>query len=309
MCFIYFLGEHQNTHLPNVAHSQGLFCRRILNCSCVFFLHLQLIGSGAAAQVITSQGTHGSYLTMQLGSALGAVFGIFVSRGVSGAQLNVVWSMSLWILGRQPWRKVPLYALSHLLGAFLGAATVYLQYYDAIQVFSGGHLSVAGPNATAGIFCSYPADHLSVWGGIVDQVVATALLLICCLAVEDRRQGLLPDGLAPVLVGALILTIGLSMGSNCGFPLNPARDLGPRLFTFIAGWGEEVFKAGGGWWWVPIVAPFVGGLLGTLIYELLIEVHHPHTPQSPGQESEAVELEETTPNQNSSKIIGTVFNS
>uniref|UniRef100_A0A672ZP57 Aquaporin 10b n=1 Tax=Sphaeramia orbicularis TaxID=375764 RepID=A0A672ZP57_9TELE len=271
----------QNTHLPNVAHSQGLFCRRILNCSCVFFLHLQLIGSGAAAQVITSQGTHGSYLTMQLGSALGAVFGIFVSRGVSGAQLNVVWSMSLWILGRQPWRKVPLYALSHLLGAFLGAATVYLQYYDAIQVFSGGHLSVAGPNATAGIFCSYPADHLSVWGGIVDQVVATALLLICCLAVEDRRQGLLPDGLAPVLVGALILTIGLSMGSNCGFPLNPARDLGPRLFTFIAGWGEEVFKAGGGWWWVPIVAPFVGGLLGTLIYELLIEVHHPHTPQSP----------------------------
>uniref|UniRef100_A0A672ZIX7 Aquaporin 10b n=1 Tax=Sphaeramia orbicularis TaxID=375764 RepID=A0A672ZIX7_9TELE len=101
-----------------------------------------LIGSGAAAQVITSQGTHGSYLTMQLGSALGTVFGIFVTRGVSGAQLNVVWSMSLWLLGRQPWRKVPLYALSHLLGAFLGAATVYLQYYGKISTFCCNMLMV-----------------------------------------------------------------------------------------------------------------------------------------------------------------------
>uniref|UniRef100_A0A672ZJL8 Aquaporin 10b n=1 Tax=Sphaeramia orbicularis TaxID=375764 RepID=A0A672ZJL8_9TELE len=218
-----------------------------------------LIGSGAAAQVITSQGTHGSYLTMQLGSALGTVTHDVCF--LSGAQLNVVWSMSLWLLGRQPWRKVPLYALSHLLGAFLGAATVYLQYYGKIStVFIS--------------FLSFPLMNMYIAFTFFVVVVATALLLICCLAVEDRRQGLLPDGLAPVLVGALILTIGLSMGSNCGFPLNPARDLGPRLFTFIAGWGEEVFKAGGGWWWVPIVAPFVGGLLGTLIYELLIEVHH-----------------------------------
>uniref|UniRef100_A0A672YYI0 Aquaporin 10b n=1 Tax=Sphaeramia orbicularis TaxID=375764 RepID=A0A672YYI0_9TELE len=247
-----------------------------------------------AAQVITSNGNHGNYLTIQLGSALGALFGILVAHGVSGAHLNVVWSMSLSILGRHPWRKVPLYALSHLLGAFLGnALNVFCLYVvtDAIQVFSGGQLLVAGPNATAAIFCSYPAEHLSFWGGLVDQVVATALLLICCLAVVDRRQGRLPNGLAPVLVGALILAIGLSMGSNCGFPLNPARDLGPRLFTFIAGWGEEVFTAGGGWWWIPTVAPFVGGLLGTVIYELLIEVHHlttPHEEQSPGPELEEV---------------------
>uniref|UniRef100_A0A672YR67 Aquaporin 10b n=1 Tax=Sphaeramia orbicularis TaxID=375764 RepID=A0A672YR67_9TELE len=251
-----------------------------------------LIGSGAAAQVVTSRGTHGNYLTIQLGSALGAVFGIFVARGVSGAHLNPVYSLSLCVLGRHPWKKLPLYSLSHLVGAFLGAATVYLQYYDAIQTFSGGELLVAGPNATAGIFCSYPADHLSFWGGLVDQVVATALFLLCCVALEDQRNGPLPDGLHPVLVGALILTMGVSMGSNCGFPLNPARDLGPRLFTFVAGWGEEVFKAGGGWWWVPIVAPFVGGLLGTVTYELLIEAHHQTTPQSPQQEQEAVELEE-----------------
>uniref|UniRef100_A0A673ANM0 Aquaporin 10b n=1 Tax=Sphaeramia orbicularis TaxID=375764 RepID=A0A673ANM0_9TELE len=258
-------------------------------------MYITLIGSGSAAQVVTSEGTHGSYLTIQLGSALGAMFGIFAARGVSGAHLNIVWSMGLCILGRHPWEKLPLYALSHILGAFLGAATVYLQYYDAIQVFSGGELLVAGPSATAEIFCSYPADHLSFWGGLVDQVVATAVLLIGCLALEDRRQGPLPDGLTPVLMGALVLTIELSMGSNCGCPLNPARDLGPRLFTFIAGWGEEVFKAGGDWWWIPTVAPFVGALIGTVIYELLIEAHHRNTPQeeqSPGQELETADKEE-----------------
>uniref|UniRef100_A0A673AN20 Aquaporin 10b n=1 Tax=Sphaeramia orbicularis TaxID=375764 RepID=A0A673AN20_9TELE len=248
----------------------------ILHC-CFFFMHLQVFGSGAAAQVITSEGTHGSYLTIQLGSALGAIFGMLVAQGVSGAHLNPVYSMSLCVLGRHPWTKLPLYSLSQLIGAFLGAGTVYLQYYDAIQAFTGGQLLVAGPNATAGIFSSYPAEHLSFWGGLVDQVVAAALFLLCCMALEDKRNGPLPDGLQPIVVGVLILTMGVSMGSNCGFPLNPARDLGPRLFTFIAGWGPEVFKAGGGWWWVPLVAPFVGGLLGTLTYELLIEAHHPNT--------------------------------
>uniref|UniRef100_A0A673ANM6 Aquaporin 10b n=1 Tax=Sphaeramia orbicularis TaxID=375764 RepID=A0A673ANM6_9TELE len=275
---------------------QNYHCRSvfILHC-CFFFMHLQVFGSGAAAQVITSEGTHGSYLTIQLGSALGAIFGMLVAQGVSGAHLNPVYSMSLCVLGRHPWTKLPLYSLSQLIGAFLGAGTVYLQYYDAIQAFTGGQLLVAGPNATAGIFSSYPAEHLSFWGGLVDQVVAAALFLLCCMALEDKRNGPLPDGLQPIVVGVLILTMGVSMGSNCGFPLNPARDLGPRLFTFIAGWGPEVFKAGGGWWWVPLVAPFVGGLLGTLTYELLIEAHHPNTSneeQSPRRQQEVVELEE-----------------
>lgn len=156
------------------------------------------------------------------------------------------------------------------------------------------------------------------------QVIGTAALLLCILALGDQRNGSLPDGLQPVLVGAAVLVIGVSMGSNSGYALNPARDFGPRFFTYIAGWGGDVFmlvaslrtlrhflsmfkpsalcltsmimmetlavfistnctinclcRAGGGWWWVPIVAPCVGALLGTLIYQLMIEVHHPPSP-------------------------------
>ncbi|KAF7670077.1 hypothetical protein LDENG_00056630 [Lucifuga dentata] len=236
---------------------------------------LILFGCGSVAQVTTSQDKKGQYLSINLGFALGTMFGVFVSRGVSGAHLNPAVSLSLCFLGRHPWIKLPFYICFQVLGAFLAAATVSLQYYDAIWAYSGGQLTVTGPTATAGIFSTYPADYLSLWGGIVDQVIGTAALLVCVLALVDRKNGPLHPGLEPVLVGGAVLVIGISMGSNSGYAINPARDIGPRLFTFIAGWGVEVFKAGDGWWWVPLVATCMGALLGTLIYQLLIEVHHP----------------------------------
>ena len=73
-------------------------------------------------------------------------------------------------------------------------------------------------------------------------MIGTAALLLCVLALGDQRNSSLPDGLQPVLVGAAVLVIGISMGSNSGYALNPARDFGPRLFTYIAGWGVDVFK-------------------------------------------------------------------
>ncbi|KAK9526720.1 hypothetical protein VZT92_015405 [Zoarces viviparus] len=265
---------------------------------CLGVYVLILFGCGSVAQVTTTEDKKGQYLSINLGFALGVTFGIFVSRGVSGAHLNPAVSLSLCALGRHPWMKLPFYVFSQVLGAFLAAATVGLQYYDAIQSYGRGELTTTGPTATAGIFATYPADYLSVWGGVVDQMIGTAALLLCVLALGDRGNSSVPDGLQPVLVGATVLVIGISMGSNSGYALNPARDFGPRLFTYIAGWGADVFKAGGGWWWVPIVAPCVGALLGTLIYELMIEVHHPLSPselqpscQEPTEGKTGLELE------------------
>ncbi|XP_013878909.1 aquaporin-10b [Austrofundulus limnaeus] len=267
---------------------------------CLGVYVLILFGCGSAAQVTTSGEKNGQYLSINLGFALGVTFGVFVSRGVSGAHLNPAVTLSLCVLGRCSWTRLPFYTFFQVLGALLAAATVGLQYYDAIQMFGGGQLTVTGPTATAGIFSTYPADHLSLWGGIVDQTVGTAALLLCILAIGDQRNTSIPDYLQPLLAGASVLVIGISMGSNCGYPLNPARDFGPRLFTYIAGWGEEVFTAGGGWWWVPIVAPCIGAVLGVLIYELLVEVHHPLSSESrtSGQESreeKGVELEGVEP--------------
>ena len=86
----------------------------------------------------------------------------------------------------------------------------------------------------------------------------------------DPKNAPPPAGLTPVVVGLLVLLIGATFGYNSGYAINPARDFGPRLFTAVAGWGTDVFRAGQGWWWVPIIAPCVGAVAGGWIYDVLV---------------------------------------
>ncbi|KAG5270880.1 hypothetical protein AALO_G00173340 [Alosa alosa] len=234
-----------------------------------------LLGVGSMAQGVTSEGAKGDYFSSTVAFSLATTFAMYICRGVSGAQLNPAVSFGLCVMGKFHWRKLPLYAVFQTLGSFVGAATVYALYYNAIMNFSQGNLTVTGPNSTAHIFSTYPSDYLSIWSGFMDQVIGTAVLLVCVLALGDRRNSAAPAELEPLMVGLVIWAIGLSMGSNCGYPLNPARDLGPRVFTYLAGWGSEVFSAGNGWFWVPLVAPFLGALVGAALYYLFIEIHHP----------------------------------
>ncbi|KAK3523666.1 hypothetical protein QTP70_007845 [Hemibagrus guttatus] len=157
---------------------------------------------------------------------------------------------------------------------------------DSIYHYCGGNFTVFGPKATAGIFATYPAPYLSIQTGFLDQVLGTAMLLLCLMALADKKNQPAPTGGEPFAIGALVLLIGVSMGSNSGYAINPTRDLSPRVFTAIAGWGVEVFRAGNNWWWVPLVAPLVGGVTGALIYKAFVELLHPKnkdkTPEPSG---------------------------
>jgi glycerol uptake facilitator-like aquaporin len=126
---------------------------------------------------------------------------------------------------------------------------------------------VQGALGTAGIFATYPQPFLSLAGGLIDQIVGTALLMSCVLALTDQRNAGAPLWLVGPLVGGLVVAIGVAFGFNAGYAINPARDFGPRLFTAIAGWGGGVFTAGNGWWWVPIVGPVIGASLGAALYD------------------------------------------
>ena len=112
-------------------------------------------------------------------------------------------------------------------------------------------------------------------GGLIDQIVGTALLVAMILALNDRRNFAPSGNLAPLAVGATVTLIGMTFGFNAGYAINPARDFAPRLFTALAGWGGEVFRASGRWWWVPVVGPLIGGVLGGFLYDLFIARHHP----------------------------------
>jgi MIP family channel proteins len=237
---------------------------------------LILFGAGVVAQFVVSKQANGSYLAINIAWGLGVVMGCYVSAGVSGAHLNPAVTLAAAVHRGFPWRKVLPYAAAQTAGAFVAAAVVYLTYREGLNAFDGGVRQVLGPQGTGGIFATYPQPYLSTFpGGFIDQVVGTAILIAVILGITDQRNAPAPAGLVPVIVGLLVVGIGAAFGVNSGYAINPARDLGPRLFTFFAGWGSEVFRAGNHWWWVPIVGPLVGGVLGGWLYDAFVGNHFP----------------------------------
>jgi MIP family channel proteins len=232
---------------------------------------LIVFGVGVVAQVVLSKGATGGTLSINIAWGLAVTMGCYVAAGVTGAHLNPAVTLALAVHRRFPWHKVLPYSLAQLAGAFIASAVVFVTYHEALNAFDSGVRQVVGPQGTAGIWATYPQPFLSVFpGGFMDQVVGTALLVGVIFAITDTRNSPAPAGLAPVVVGLLVLLIGATYGFNSGYAINPARDLGPRLFTFVAGWGGDVFRAGNGWWWVPIVAPCVGGVAGGWAYDFFV---------------------------------------
>jgi MIP family channel proteins len=232
---------------------------------------LIVLGTAVVAQVVLSGQTRGEYLSINLGWGLAVVMGVYVAGGVSGAHLNPAVTVTLAVLRGFPWRKVLPYTIAQLAGAFTGALVTFVTYREAFDHFDGGVRQVVGAKATAGIFATYPQAYLSTFpGGLVDQIVGTALLLLLIFAISDARNLAPEPKIAPVVVGLIVVVIGMTFGFNAGYAINPARDLGPRLFTAVAGWGSEVFRAGNGWWWVPIVGPLIGGVLGGFVYDVFV---------------------------------------
>jgi MIP family channel proteins len=232
---------------------------------------LIVFGVGVVAQVVLSKGAAGNALSINVAWGLAVTMGCYVAAGVTGAHLNPAVTLSLAVHRKFAWGKVLPYSLAQIAGAFAASAVVYLTYREALTAFDGGVRQVLGAQGTAGIWATYPQPFLSTFpGGFIDQVVGTALLVGVIFGITDSRNSPAPAGLAPVVVGLLVVVIGASFGFNAGYAINPARDFGPRLFTFAAGWGGEVFRAGNNWWWVPIVAPCIGGVIGGWAYDACI---------------------------------------
>ncbi|KHN96572.1 aquaglyceroporin [Metarhizium album ARSEF 1941] len=237
---------------------------------------LLLFGDGVVAQVVLSNGTKGNYQSISWGWGIGVMLGVYVG-GKSGGHINPAVTLANCVYRGHPWRKFPVYAFAQLLGAMTGAAIIYGNYRSAIDAFEGGTglRTVSGPNATAGIFCTYPAPFMTRTGMFFSEFIASTILQFVIFAMADNGNiGAGP--LLPLGLFFLIFGIGACFGWETGYAINLARDFGPRLVTYMIGYGPEVFSFGGYYFWIPMVAPFLGCLTGGGLYDLFI-----YTGESP----------------------------
>uniref|UniRef100_A0A7E4VUA5 Aquaporin-9 n=2 Tax=Panagrellus redivivus TaxID=6233 RepID=A0A7E4VUA5_PANRE len=249
----------------------------IRNVLCEFICTTALIfgGDSIVACFILGRGKYGEWIGISIGWGLALIMAAQLGFRTSGAHMNPAVSLYVYTFGLLSLPHMFIYFAAQIAGGFMGAALTFIIYYDAINFFDGGTRAVIGPRATAGIFCTFPQDYLTVLGGFVDQVFATAVLCFFVAMVTDRRNKI-PQWAQPLLIGATLMLIGMAWGMNCGYALNPARDLGPRLFTLVAGYGWKVFSIRNyTWFWIPVIGPMLGGPIGAWAYQLLIGFHIP----------------------------------
>ena len=244
---------------------------------------LILFGVGVVAQVVTSEdGSLGDHDSIAWAWGIGVTLGVYVAARLSGAHLNPAVTIALAAFKGFEWRKVLPYTVAQTLGAFVAALIVRATYADLIGAVDPDHTI-----KTQGIFSTLPGngnDVVSIPTAFLDQVVGTAILVFVIFAITEARATPPGANMAPLLVGLLVVGIGMAWGVNAGYAINPARDFGPRLASFLTGYSTAMREPGGQFYfWIPIVAPVVGALLGGGLYRVLVERHLPPADGEPAE--------------------------
>ncbi|MFB9313835.1 MIP/aquaporin family protein [Nocardioides plantarum] len=234
---------------------------------------LILFGTAVVAQVATSSdGSLGDHDSIAWAWGIGVTLGVYVSARLSGGHLNPAVTIALAAFKGFSWAKVAPYILAQTLGAFVAALIVRASYAELIGTVDPGHTI-----KTQGIFSTLPGngiDGFSISTAFLDQVVGTAILVFVVFALTTAWNNPPLANLGPVIVGLLVVALGMAWGANAGYAINPARDLGPRLASLITGYGDALSDQNGDlYFWLPIVAPIIGGLIGGALFKVLVEIH------------------------------------
>ncbi|WP_137147373.1 MIP/aquaporin family protein [Mycolicibacterium sp. CR10] len=239
---------------------------------------LILFGVGVVAQVVA--GGIGDHDSIAWAWGLGVMLGIYVAGRISGAHLNPAVTVALALFQGFPWRKVAPYICAQTAGAFIAALVVRWNYSEVLAKFDPGHTI-----ASQGVFSTLPGNGtapVTDLGALRDQIIGTAILVLLVFAITDARNSAPLANLTPFVVGLLVVAIGMAWGTNAGYAINPARDFGPRLASFITGYGGAWRDQYGDlYFWVPILGPLIGGVLGGALYKYCVARFLPPEDQPP----------------------------
>jgi glycerol uptake facilitator protein len=231
------------------------FIAELLGTALLIFL-----GNGVVAGVILrgTKNENSGWMVITIGWGLAVAFAIYAVGRVSGAHLNPAVTLALAATGQFDVAEVPLYLLAQMLGAILGAVLVYLHYLPHWE-------GTDDPGTKLAVFATAPAiRHTS--SNFISEFLGTFVLLFGLSALGAQSFA---EGLNPLAVGALVLSIGLSLGGTTGYAINPARDLGPRIahaLLPIPGKGSSDWAYA----WIPVAAPIAGAVCGALVYKSIL---------------------------------------
>lgn len=220
---------------------------------------LIIFGAGVVAGIALkdSKAENGGWIVVTIAWGLAVTMGVYAVGNFSGAHLNPAVTLGFAAVGDFPWSKVPVYIIAQIIGAIIGATIVFFNYLP--------HWERTKDQATKlGVFATIPAVR-KPFSNLVSEIIGTAVLVMGLLFIGANE---FTEGLNPLIVGALILAIGLSLGGTTGYAINPARDLGPRIahaLLPIPGKGSSDWSYA----WVPIVGPIFGGIYGAVFYKAM----------------------------------------
>ncbi len=252
-------------------------------------------GDGAVCVSVTT-GAQTGIFEVAIVWGLAIAIAIQLTRSLSGAHLNPAVTLTLATWKRFPGRRVLPYVATQMLGAFTAAAVLYGIFGAAIrqqELASGISRGNAGSEASAMVFAEYfpspggkaltpeARTRVSHTAAVGAEIVGTAILLIVILGVTDERKPPRLRAAAPYSIGLTVTLLISVIGPLTMACFNPARDLAPRIFTALAGWGSWPFQANGiGWLTVYVLAPMIGAFLAGAIHERWIVPGYPEAKRA-----------------------------
>lgn len=222
-------------------------------------MFLILLGDGVVANVVLNKtkANNSGWIVITTGWALAVAIPVFIFGPISGAHFNPAVTLGMAAIGKFAWSEVPAFIGCQMIGAILGAILVYIQFKDHFDATND-------VDAKRGVFCTAPAVR-NTWVNFICEVIGTFVLVFAIIGVGNTKA---VEGFAPIIVGLIVWSIGISLGGTTGYAINPARDLGPRIahaILPIKGKGHSDW----GYAWIPVIAPIVGGVLAAVCANML----------------------------------------
>ncbi len=249
---------------------------------------LVLFGTGVVAAAVVGGAQMGLWQVAAVWG-FGVTLAIYATAAVSGAHLNPAVSLAFAIFRRDefPVRRMCAYWAAQLAGATLAGLAILAAYGPFVERFEQAHgytRGEPGSQHSAMIFGEYFPDAnivgtdaaaralVSAPAAAAIEGFGTAILVLMIFSLADKRNAALPNkGLAPFFIGFTVAVLISVFAPLTQAGWNPARDFGPRLVAFFAGWGSIAIPGPSGGFWAYIVGPLIGAPLGAAVHEFLLK--------------------------------------